>query len=323
MDNIRENGEQPPSRVNAASAGNPLLKVVYRQLVHEFSQSNEVARTALIFDAKDHAIEVAYRRVTDEAGLNWLAVVAVPHQQMLAGIRAHVVLVVALGLLALGIALALGLRIFGGLAKDMRSLTYAVRRVGQGEIDVPIGVERNDEIGELASNVHHMRHRLFTDALTGAANRSALNHILETLTRPNAPKQAVFAILFIDLNQFKPLNDRWGHENGDLALIEVVQRLKEVLRSNDVLIRLGGDEFVAVLQGIHSDEQIQVVKTKILEVLAPALQTLKGLPEGEVVHLGASIGQAIYPIDGADPQSLLKHADLDMYKNKQHNGHSR
>ncbi len=323
MDNIRQSGEQPPSRVNAASAGNPLLKAVYRQLVNEFSQSNEVARTALIFDAKDHAIEVAYRRVTDEAGLNWLAVVAVPHQQMLAGIRVHVVLVVALGLLALGSALALGLRIFGGLAKDMRSLTYAVRRVGQGEIDVPIGVERNDEIGELANNVHHMRHRLFTDALTGAANRSALNHILETLTRPGSGKPAVFAILFIDLNQFKPLNDRWGHDNGDLALVEVVQRLKEVLRSNDVLIRLGGDEFVAVLQGVHSDAQIQVVKAKILEALAPALQTLKGLPEGVVVHLGASIGQAIFPADGADPQSLLKHADLDMYKNKQRSGHSR
>jgi len=323
MDNIRENGEQPPSRVNAARAGNPMLKVVYRQLLNEFSQSNEVARTALIFDAEDHAIEVAYRRVTDEAGLNWLAVVAVPHQQMLAGIRAHVVLVVALGLLALGIALGLGLRIFGGLAKDMRSLTYAVRRVGQGEIDVPIGVERNDEIGELANNVHHMRHRLFTDALTGAANRSALNHILETLTRPGSGKPAVFAILFIDLNQFKPLNDRWGHENGDLALIEVVQRLKEVLRSNDVLIRLGGDEFVAVLQGIHSDDQLKVVKAKVLEVLAPALQTLKGLPEGELVHLGAAIGQAIFPKDGADPQSLLKHADLDMYRNKQHNGDGR
>ena len=323
MDNIRAEANQQPSRVNAASAGNPLMEITYQKLKHEFSESNEVARTALIFNAEDQAIEVAYLRVTDDAGLNWLAVVAVPHQQMLAGIRAHVVLVIALGLLALGAALALGLHIFGGLAKDMRSLTYAVRRVGQGEIDVPIGVERNDEIGELANNVHHMRHRLFTDALTGAANRSALNHILETLTRPGAAKPAVFAILFIDLNQFKPLNDRWGHENGDMALIEVVQRLKEVLRSNDVLIRLGGDEFVAVLQGISSQEQLEVVQAKIREVLAPALTSLKGLPEGELVHLGASIGQAIYPVDGADPQSLLKHADLDMYKNKQQGGDGR
>ncbi|GAB2820767.1 hypothetical protein GCM10027276_23460 [Comamonas piscis] len=323
MDNIRQGVDGQPSRVNAASAGNLLMEITYQKLKHEFSESNEVASTALIFDAQKRAIEVAYLRVTDNAGLNWLAVVAVPHQQMLAGIRAHVVLVVALGLMALGAALGLGLRIFGGLARDMRSLTYAVRRVGQGEIDVHIGVERNDEIGELANNVHHMRHRLFTDALTGAANRSALNHILETLTRPGAAKPAVFAILFIDLNQFKPLNDRWGHENGDLALIEVVQRLKAVLRSNDVLIRLGGDEFVAVLQGIFSQDQLDVVQAKIREVLAPALLSLKGLPEGERVHLGASIGQAIYPADGADPQSLLKHADLDMYKNKQQSGDGR
>ena len=76
----------------------------------------------------------------------------------------------------------IGTRIFGAVA-DMRSLTRAVRLVGQGEIDTPIEVQRRDEIGELA-RFHRMRHSLFTDPLTGASNRSALQHILSTLTRP-------------------------------------------------------------------------------------------------------------------------------------------
>ena len=320
LENIRQQDGAKPSRVNAAASGNPLIETAYRKLQPKFDASNEVAETALISDAKGQSIEVAYRRITDDAGLNWLAVVAVPHQEMLAGIRSHVILVVALGLLALGTALALGLRIFGGLANDMRSLTHAVRRVGQGEIDAPIGVARNDEIGELAHNVHHMRHRLFTDPLTGAANRSALSHILETLTKSDSnggiSTSTPFGILFIDLDKFKPLNDRWGHENGDLALVEVVQRIKTVLRSNDMLVRLGGDEFVVVLQGIENDDQAHVVRDKIQEVLALPLTTLHGVPGNESVNLGASVGQSIYPQDGTDAQKLLKHADRDMYRNK-------
>ena len=318
LENIRYADGARPSRVNAEASGDHLIEVAYEKLRSRFEGSNEVAETSLIFDENGNAIEVAYRRITDDAGLNWLAVVAVPHQEMLAGIRSHVILVVALGLLALGTALGLGLRIFGGLAHDMRSLTHAVRRVGQGEIDAPIGVARNDEIGELASNVHHMRHRLFTDPLTGASNRSALSHILEALTRKaetgNLP--APFAVLFMDLDKFKPLNDRWGHENGDLALIEVVQRIRGMLRSNDMLARLGGDEFVVVLQGVETHEQASMVRDKILEVMGTALTSLKGVPVHESVYLGASIGQAIYPTDGPDAQTLLKHADRDMYSQK-------
>ncbi|MBB6579199.1 diguanylate cyclase (GGDEF)-like protein [Comamonas odontotermitis] len=318
LDNIRYTDGARPSRVNAGASGNHLIEVAYEKLRSRFDESSEVAQTSLIFDPDGNAIEVAYRRITDDAGLNWLAVVAVPHQEMLAGIRSHVILVVALGLLALGTALGLGLRIFGGLAHDMRSLTHAVRRVGQGEIDAPIGVARNDEIGELASNVHHMRHRLFTDPLTGASNRSALLHILEALTRKGASGTlpASFAVLFMDLDKFKPLNDRWGHENGDLALMEVVQRIRSILRSNDMLARLGGDEFVVVLQGVETSEQASMVRDKILEVMDTPLTSLKGVPAQESVYLGASIGQAIYPADGSDAQTLLKHADRDMYRQK-------
>ena len=177
---------------------------------------------------------------------------------------------------------------------------------------------RNDEIGELASNVHNMRHRLFTDTLTGAANRSALTHILAswTTTSSSGAQPAPFTLLFIDLDHFKPLNDLWGHDNGDRALVEVVQRIRSVLRSNDVLARLGGDEFVVGLQGAETEEQAQMVADKIQQAMAPVLGSLQGLPPGESVVLSAAIGWAIFPADGCDPQILLKHADRAMYCNK-------
>jgi diguanylate cyclase (GGDEF)-like protein len=247
-----------------------------------------------------------------------MAVVAVPHKDMLAGVYRHMALVGSLGLLALVVAVVIGTRIFGAVANDMRSLTRAVRSVGQGEIDTPIEVQRRDEIGELAHNFHRMRHSLFTDPLTGASNRSALQHILTTLTRP-LPGQSMaapFALLFVDLDRFKPLNDRWGHDNGDLALAEISLRLRNLLRPDDVVARLGGDEFILILRGVSDEDQVQAVRLKIEHALQQPLSTLQGIPEGEAVTVGASVGQALYPRDAQDAQSLLKVADQDMYRNK-------
>ncbi|CAM4272795.1 hypothetical protein COAQ111491_14395 [Comamonas aquatilis] len=215
-------------------------------------------------------------------------------------------------------ATLIGTRIFGTVANDMRSLTRAVRRVGQGEIDTPIALQRRDEIGELADNFQRMRNSLFTDPLTGASNRSALQHILATLTRPSAGQTsaAPFALLFVDLNRFKPLNDRWGHDNGDLALTEVTLRLRQLLREDDVIARLGGDEFVIILRGVSDEEQVQAVRAKMQASLEQPLTKLQGIPEGESVTVGISVGQALYPRDAQDAQSLLKLADQDMYRHK-------
>ena len=320
MPNIRTLPDGKMERMTAETSADPLIQAVYAEVQGVFHSSvpSDAPRTALLEDAQRNQIRIAYRRVVDSAGLQWMAVVAVPHKDILAGVYRHMLLVGGLGALALVIAVLIGTRIFGAVANDMRSLTRAVRRVGQGEIDIPIEVQRRDEIGELAHNFHRMRHSLFTDPLTGASNRSALQHILSTLTRP-PPGQttaAPFALLFVDLNRFKPLNDRWGHDNGDLALAEVTVRLRNLLRPDDVVARLGGDEFVIILRGVGDEEQVQAVRLKIDHALQLPLTTLQGLPAGEIVTVGASVGQVLYPRDALDPQSLLKQADQDMYRNK-------
>ena len=271
-----------------------------------------------MIDTADGKVLVAWQRIRDDAGLNWLAIVALPHKEMLAGVRRDIFLLGAIGLLALGIALIIGLRIFGGVAKDMRTLTHAVRRVGDGDIDVPIQVQRNDEIAELAHNFQHMRHNLFTDPLTGVGNRSALNHLLATLIRESPTDEPLipFALLFIDLNRFKPLNDRWGHENGDLALIEVAQRMRDRLRGDDFIARLGGDEFVIVARAMASDEQARAAGEHLRTAIQAPLRTLRDIPAGESVSVGAAIGHALFPRDGMNPSDLLKHADEAMYRDK-------
>ena len=320
MPNIRTLPDGKMERMTAETSADPLIQAVYAEVQGVFHSSvpSDAPRTALLEDAQHNQIRIAYRRVVDSAGLQWMAVVAVPHKDILAGVYRHMLLVGGLGALALVIAVLIGTRIFGAVANDMRSLTRAVRRVGQGEIDIPIEVQRRDEIGELAHNFHRMRHSLFTDPLTGASNRSALQHILSTLTRP-PPGQttaAPFALLFVDLNRFKPLNDRWGQDYGDLALADVTVRLRNLLRPDDVVARLGGDEFVIILRGVGDEEQVQAVRLKIDHALQLPLTTLQGLPAGEIVTVGASVGQVLYPRDALDPQSLLKQADQDMYRNK-------
>lgn len=320
MANIQQGENGQLERVTVANSADALVKAVYREIQPVFGQSaSHGTRTALLSNAgASSGIRIAYRRVTDDAGLNWMAVVAVPHRDMLAGVYRYMVVVAGLGIVALVLAVWIGARIFGAVANDMRSLTRAVRSVGQGEIDTPIKVQRKDEIGELAHNFHYMRHSLFTDPLTGAANRSALQHMLARLTRPAQGQAAAapFALLFVDLNRFKPLNDRWGHDNGDLALAEVTQRLRGLLRSDDFMARLGGDEFVILLRGVSDEAQIQAVRQKIEATLQQPLTMLQGVPEGEAVTVGAAIGQALYPRDALDAQSLLRHADQDMYRHK-------
>lgn len=320
MPNIHRREDGKLERMSAANSQDPLIQAVYDKIQGAFqsSLSSDGPGTALLEDDRHNHIRIAYRRLSNGAGQDWMAVVAVPHKDMLAGVYRHMALVGSLGLLALVVAVVIGTRIFGAVANDMRSLTRAVRRVGLGEIDTPIEVQRRDEIGELAHNFHRMRHSLFTDPLTGASNRSALQHILTTLTRP-LPGQSMatpFALLFVDLDRFKPLNDRWGHDNGDLALAEISLRLRNLLRPDDVVARLGGDEFILILRGVSDEEQVQAVRLKIEHALQQPLGTLQGIPEGEAVTVGASVGQALYPRDAQDAQSLLKVADQDMYRNK-------
>ncbi|CUA82670.1 sensor domain-containing diguanylate cyclase [Pseudidiomarina woesei] len=157
-----------------------------------------------------------------------------------------------------------------------------------------------------------------TDALTHLPNRFAIEHLLkEAIEKATADHTHDFAVLFIDLDKFKPVNDTYGHAVGDALLQAIGPRVKEALRANDVIGRLGGDEFVVIINQIKHRDDAGAIADKLLIALQKPFRI------GEItVQVGASIGIAFYPGNGLTATALLSAADNAMYVAKQ-NGRQR
>jgi diguanylate cyclase len=158
---------------------------------------------------------------------------------------------------------------------------------------------------------HQLQQLATHDVLTGLPNRVILYDRLEQAIAYSARKQLEFAVLLLDLDRFKVINDSLGHGAGDELLKEVARRLKGVVRSMDTLVRLGGDEFVIVMASIEARNQVSAFADRVIEVLKPPIR-LRGVD----VRTSASIGIAFYPTDGVTVEMLLAHADAAMYSAK-------
>ena len=150
------------------------------------------------------------------------------------------------------------------------------------------------------------------DPLTQLPNRRHLMEQLERLLEKNQKQQQQAALLFIDLDHFKTVNDSLGHHAGDQLLCEVSTRLHQCLRDSDLIARLGGDEFVVVLPTIHTPADASLVATKLLDAMQPSF-TLDGQP----VAVSASIGISLFPQHGTSSEALLRCADDAMYHVKE------
>ncbi|SIT07294.1 sensor domain-containing diguanylate cyclase [Neptunomonas antarctica] len=301
-------------RMTADNSGDDLIKSTYQVVLPEITNNHHSTAGTLTFtDNFGEKINVAYKHITDDAGLDWIAVIAVPNSDMLIGVTQQVYMVVVLGVIAVIIAVLLGLVILIRFTRDITALSHAVLEQGQPELS-NITLQRTDEIGVLARSMMAMRRDLFTDMLTGTANRAALELFTANLLQSDGHSLSPsFALLFIDLDNFKQLNDQYGHNKGDDALIEVAQRFEALMRPNDLLARIGGDEFVVVLTDNISITSAAHIKQRFEASLKKPLHCL--LPDEEH-HLTASVGVAIYPTDGRDLKSLIKAADMKMYEAK-------
>ena len=170
-------------------------------------------------------------------------------------------------------------------------------------------VRRYNEMLENANA--RLRHAATHDALTGLPNRVLLADRLRQATQRAARHQGRFAVLVVDLDRFKAINDSLGHIAGDELLQEVAQRLSRLLRKEDSLARLGGDEFVMLIHEVSSPQDAEDVARKVLSQVALPVQ-LAGLD----VHVSPSVGICLCPDDGADSETLLQHADAAMYHAK-------
>ncbi|MDH5666234.1 MAG: GGDEF domain-containing protein, partial [Nitrosopumilus sp.] len=151
------------------------------------------------------------------------------------------------------------------------------------------------------------------DSLTNVANRMRFHDQLENMLHRAKRKDAEFAIMYIDLDDFKPVNDSFGHDYGDKVLKEVAYRLKSIIkRQTDLVARLGGDEFAVILENFSDLQTLaSLAQTIVNSLSAPYFL------DSNNILISCSIGIAIYPTDGVDKEILLGVADENMYKAKQ------
>jgi diguanylate cyclase (GGDEF)-like protein len=228
--------------------------------------------------------------------------------------------------------------LFGILKKQLitpiRKLSLAASEMGRGQVLVPIDIDSNDEIGELATtfremgkNLNHyheqVRYVAYHDSLTGLPNRVMFKDYLNRATAEARRDLQELAILFLDLDNFKRINDTLGHQSGDKLLKAFADRLSKHLRETDVvshhsredasrvIARLAGDEFIILLPRTKGPGEAQKVADRILKSLSePFVITMQEL------YVSASIGIAMYPEDGETAGELLKNADIAMYQAK-------
>jgi len=249
----------------------------------------------------------------------------------LAGLRGNVL---KQSLLIAGVAVLFSLLLLASLGylftRHIARLLDATRRVTQGDFSASIGVGGRDEIGVLAENFNRMAATLahdaaernryqreleflaHHDALTQLPNRILLADRLAQAIARMQRAQRLLAIVYLDLDDFKPVNDTLGHKAGDQLLVMVAQRLKEHIRADDTVCRLGGDEFVLLLNDLSTIDEC----TQTIERLLKAL----GKPyvlDRKIINITASIGLTLYPFDDADADTLMRHADQAMYVAKQ------
>jgi diguanylate cyclase (GGDEF)-like protein/PAS domain S-box-containing protein len=155
--------------------------------------------------------------------------------------------------------------------------------------------------------LHHATH----DILTDLPNRALFDDRLTTALRNAARAGDMLAVLFLDIDRFKMINDTLGHTIGDALLVAVSRRLRESVRGDDTVARMGGDEFIFILRGLRSSEDALKPAQKILAAVRPPFHL-----QGHELHVTASIGVSLYPADGAAPEQLLRNADVALYRAK-------
>ncbi|VVD32221.1 diguanylate cyclase domain-containing protein [Paraburkholderia dioscoreae] len=227
------------------------------------------------------------------------------------------------------LALFLAILFARALTKPLHILAHAATHLFAEHAMHTLPLNRTDEIGVLARCFERLRreiksqmdvlhakqrelvHLATHDVLTGLPNRVLFMEKLENAIEEAARRQECLAVLFVDLDRFKQINDQFGHSVGDKVLAAVARRLKQVLCSADVVARLGGDEFIVLIEGPRSQEAAPAIASRIMATLNEEVRI-----DGQSMTVGASIGISQFPDDSGTAEELLLNADAAMYAAK-------
>ncbi|MCG3168538.1 MAG: hypothetical protein CALGDGBN_00035 [Pseudomonadales bacterium] len=235
----------------------------------------------------------------------------------------HIIVAFSLG------AVLLSIVVTRALSLPLLTMVKAVRRFAREHVMGELPVQRSDEIGllartfadmermlgdhleELRRKEQHLHHLAQHDHLTNLPNRLLLFDRLRHAIAKAQRTASRIAVIFIDLDRFKDINDSLGHAAGDEVIQQAALRLRALLRDEDTVARLGGDEFVVMLEDVQDPLHVAALAQKILACSRSPMAFA-----GRELYIGASLGIALYPQDGLDPQSLVRNADAAMYRSK-------
>jgi len=236
---------------------------------------------------------------------------------------------IALGALTAAVLLMswLGWMLTSSIVKPLQQAIAHFRQISQGQYSAPITIEGRDEVSQLMGALESMQVKLgvdeeaihqlaFYDPLTKLPNRRLLRDRLQRALSVSTRTHLYGAVLMIDLDNFKSINDSRGHEIGDRLLVEVALRIQSCVRQADTVARLGGDEFVVVLVDLSPQEaQAALLAERVGEKIMEALSQ-PCLLENKFHHNSASMGLCLFPGQNASMEELLKRADISMYQAK-------
>jgi diguanylate cyclase (GGDEF)-like protein len=305
-----------PARTQATESSNALVRQAYTAFSKVKAETSNATATASSvrtrFDSDNGSVDLAATPQVDGAGLKWTMFVAVPRADHTGNLRTTVIQNIAIGLLAVAVAVALGLWFTQRIARDVTRLSEATRLLASGQSPELLNISRNDEIGSIAKSMAQMSAGLLTDPLTGALNRSTFEKRFNAqFSDRAATTETCGALVFIDLNDFKQINDTRGHTVGDALLAVTAQRLASVLRRSDALGRFGGDEFLLLLSNVSSQSEVDATIKRCRDQLEQPV-----IVAGHTLRVVASFGSALIPNEGRTLERAMNAADANMYCDK-------
>lgn len=299
-----------PERIRAVDMKTALISGTFSNIGKSKTTEPEVVSMEL----SSGTVDVAISPLGGRQGLNWQTIVVVPRADFMREINQGFMQSMVIAIACIIFALTIALTIVERVVRDIRKLTSAAEKFGNGEPMPKLHIHRQDEIGLLTQTFVEMEKKLRFDKLTQVANRESLFAkitYLQKNSKENPDQENGFTLLFVDLDRFKQVNDSYGHDAGDQVLMITAARLLSAIRDTDDVARYGGDEFVLLLRDTKNSIDIHHMVEKISSLVEQPIAL-----DNAVVDIGASIGWASFPEDGDDYVQLIKIADSRMYNSK-------
>ena len=313
-----------PERLSAEYSSNVLIRETFHYLQTEIEQWADVESQQLLHFRLDHQrLFVNVMPFTNEIGLEWFIIVVIPEADFMDQVHTSSRITALLCLVALCIAIALGLHTANNLVTPIRKTALAADSLSQGNWDLRLADTGPMELRILSQAFNRMavqlqesfaqlEHSAYHDALTALPNRAALLQKLErAIAHIDQGRDSSFALFFVDVDEFKLVNDSLGHHIGDQLLIAITHRIQAILPTSAHMMRLGGDEFTVLLE----DMRHQTEATHLAKLLSQQFEQPFTI-DGCCIYANISIGIVFGETGELAPEDFLRNADIAMYQAK-------